>query len=77
MERIEGISFEESLTRLEKTVRLLEQGGLTVDESVQLFEEGTRLVRLCNALLDQAEMRINRLTQSGEDDYQKVPFEDD
>ena len=44
----EEISFEEALTKLEEAVAQLEQGdALTLDESLQAFEEGVRLTRLC------------------------------
>lgn len=55
------LSFEEAFTRLEKAVQALEAGGLTLEESVALFEEGMRLAKLCNERLDAAELRISRL----------------
>jgi len=62
------LSFEEAFTKLEKAVQALEAGGLTLEESVALFEEGMRLAKLCNERLDAAELRISRLqTSSGEE----------
>jgi exodeoxyribonuclease VII small subunit len=54
-------SFEAVYTRLEETVRRLEEGGLTLDESIALYEEGMDLARRCQALLDQAELRVTNL----------------
>ncbi len=57
----EETSFEEAYTSLEKTVRALEEGGLSLAEATRLYEEGTRLARICNELLSSAELRITRL----------------
>ena len=57
-------SFEESVSRLEEIVRLLENGTATLDESLKLYEEGIALVRVCNDKLDSAEKKIKVLTLS-------------
>ena len=57
----EEISFEEAYTSLEETVRALEEGGLSLAEATRVYEEGTRLARICNELLSSAELRITRL----------------
>ncbi len=54
-------SFETSLSSLEKIVRKLEEGDLTLEESLKLFEDGVRLSRECQERLDQAERRIEIL----------------
>lgn len=54
-------SFEESMTRLEEVVRILESGSATLDESLKLYEEGISLVRTCSLKLDQAEKKIKLL----------------
>jgi exodeoxyribonuclease VII small subunit len=51
--------FEEALAKLEEIVRKMEQGELTLDESLASFEEGIRLSRLCARKLDEAERRID------------------
>lgn len=58
------LSFEEAFGILEQTVRELENGVLSVDEAVKLYERGMEMARLCSARLDSAELRINQLTQS-------------
>ncbi len=62
-------SFEQSLARLEEIVRKLEQGECGLDESLKLFEEGAKLADSCNALLDQAEQKVDILlnAQTGEE----------
>ena len=54
-------SFEAVYKRLEETVRRLEEGGLTLDESIALYEQGMDLARTCQTLLDRAELRITNL----------------
>ncbi|MBI2165859.1 MAG: exodeoxyribonuclease VII small subunit [Chloroflexi bacterium] len=58
------LTFEEALTRLDKTVQALEAGGLTLEEATRLYEEGMRLARLCNELLSHAELKVKRLQTS-------------
>ena len=57
--------FEEQLTALEGVVERLERGELSLDESVQLFEEGVKLSTACKAELDAAEGRIQVLVEGG------------
>lgn len=54
-------SFEGSLGRLEEIVRKLEGGELPLEESLKLYEEGTKLSRECIERLDKAERRIEML----------------
>jgi exodeoxyribonuclease VII small subunit len=54
-------AFEDAFGELMETVARLEQGGLTLEESLDGFERGMALYRLCEQLLDQAEQRVTRL----------------
>jgi exodeoxyribonuclease VII small subunit len=58
---LDGLSFEEAYRQLEEVVRRLESDELTVDQSVELYELGMRLIAHCNARLDGAELRIAQL----------------
>ena len=72
----EEISFEEALIKLEEAVAQLEQGdALTLDESLQAFEEGIRLTQLCREKLDAAELRVQQLVEVDEDVFETAPFE--
>ena len=72
----EDMSFEEALIKLEEVVSQLEQGDvLTLDESLQAFEEGIRLTRLCRETLDAAELRVQQLVEVDEDEFEVAPFE--
>lgn len=53
--------FEHSLSELESLVQHLEQGDLTLEASLEAFEQGIKLTRECQALLDQAEQKIQIL----------------
>lgn len=59
--------FEELYRRLEETVGKLEQGSLSLEDSLKLYEEGMALARRCQALLDAAEQRITRLRETFEE----------
>jgi exodeoxyribonuclease VII small subunit len=54
-------TFEEALKKLEEIVTQLEQGDLSLDESLKLFEEGIRLSRRCTKKLDEAEKKVEIL----------------
>lgn len=66
MDEITDLTFEQAFAKLEETVRKLEAGGLTLDESLSLFERGQALAARCNAQLDQAGLKIKQLTPEGE-----------
>ncbi|MFH1874335.1 MAG: exodeoxyribonuclease VII small subunit [Pseudomonadota bacterium] len=54
-------TFEQSLEVLEKTVRQLETGDLTLDQSITAFEDGMKLVKECEAKLKEAKAKIEKL----------------
>jgi exodeoxyribonuclease VII small subunit len=56
------MGLEEALDDLERIVEELEDGKKSLEESLDLYEKGTKLVRLCQARLESAEQRIESLT---------------
>lgn len=62
---VERESFEEALDRLEQITRALEGGDIELDQSLALYEEGIRLLRLAEDVIRDAEMRIERLHDDG------------
>ena len=54
-------TFEENLQRLEQIVRAMERGDVALEESLNLFKEGTDLVRLCAQKLDEAELQVKKV----------------
>jgi len=61
---VNEISFEQALNQLTGLVEKLESGELPLEESVASFEQGVKLSRRCEALLDQAEQRLQVLNNS-------------
>jgi exodeoxyribonuclease VII small subunit len=61
--RGEAEDFESLYRRLEETVAKLEEGGLTLDQSLALYEEGTKVAQRCQELLQQAELRVTKLQE--------------
>ncbi len=66
MSEIDALSFEDAFAELEKIVADLEDGGLTLEESLALFEQGQALAEHCNKQLDEADLKIKQLTPEGE-----------
>ena len=53
--------FEEAFRKLESIVKKLEDGNLSLEESLKAFEEGVRLSRFCSKKLDEAEKKVEIL----------------
>jgi exodeoxyribonuclease VII small subunit len=69
------MTFEAALERLQQTVRRLESGELSLEDSLKSFEEGVRLTRHCQEQLKVAEQRIELLTQvSADGKVETAPF---
>lgn len=66
--------FEESLAALEKLVEQMEQGDLSLEDSLQHFEQGVRLSRSCQQALREAEQKVTILMQKNDQDSIE-PFE--
>ncbi len=58
--------FEKSLEQLEEIVSKMEQGQLSLEQSLSAFEEGVKLTRSCQNSLKSAEQRVSQLIQEGE-----------
>jgi exodeoxyribonuclease VII small subunit len=58
--------FESAIAELEKIVKQLEEGDLSLDKSLALFERGVELSRYCHDQLGAAQRRIEVLTERGE-----------
>jgi len=63
---MEKKSFEENMTRLEQIVGKLEKGDALLNESLALFEEGTRLIAACREDLDAAEQQVVKLMKGAD-----------
>src|SRR3954469_18242166 len=58
---VSQLSFEAALARLEEIVRTLEKGEAPLDRSIELYQEGDRLKRHCEARLKDAQARIEQI----------------
>ena len=58
--------FESAIAELETIVKRLEDGDLPLEQSLELFERGVQLSRFCHAKLEEAERRVEILTERGE-----------
>ena len=66
--------FGESRARLEEMGAILGRGESTLDESLALFEEGTKLAAACSKQLDQAEQKILKLTKGPDGEPVETPL---
>ena len=54
-------TFEQAYRELQAVVEQLEDGGLGLEDAVRLFERGSELARVCQRIVDEAELRVTRL----------------
>lgn len=75
-ENAPSIDFERSLQTLETFVNQMESGKLSLEESLQTFEQGVALTRQCQQALLQAEQRVSLLLETN-GTLKEVPFHDE
>jgi len=68
------MSFEDIMKSLESIANELESGKLNLDESVEKFEEGIKLSKKCNEILDKAEKKISMLVSGNENEVKEQDF---
>ena len=61
------LSFEEALEKLEGIVSAIESGQIGLEESINKYAEGTKLIKHCRSVLDAAEKKIQLLTTTPDD----------
>jgi len=66
MSNINELSFEAAYAQLEAIVTKLESGELSLEESVNMYEQGKKLSDHCQKILDDAELRVNQINDEGE-----------
>ena len=67
-------SFEKALDSLEKIVEKLEEGNLSLEETLKKFEEGVKLSRLCERKLAAAQKKVSMLTRDEGGNLKEVPL---
>ncbi len=63
-------SFEKALKRLEEIVSTLENGDVSLEDSIKMFEEGMELARFCSERLNQAEKKLMKLAKKEDGSFQ-------
>jgi len=63
-------TFENKIKRLEEIVNQLEEGDYGIEETLKLFQEGMKLSKECKKILDDVELRVNKVL--GVDEEEKV-----
>lgn len=66
--------FEQAMGRLEEIVESLEEGELTLEESLKIFEEGMNLIRFCSKKLEEAEQKVTVLIKESGGKFAQQPF---
>lgn len=69
------IKFEDALKKLEEIVDNLEKGEISLEKSLKIFEEGVRLSRICNKMLDKAEKKVEILMRNDDGVLEAKPFD--
>lgn len=57
------MTYEKAISRLEEIVELMEKNELPLEESIKLYEEGTKLTAYCSDMLNKAQQKITELTK--------------
>jgi exodeoxyribonuclease VII small subunit len=71
-----ALDFEQSLTDLQNLVERLENGELSLEDSLTAFEQGVRLTRDCQAALAQAEQKV-QILMARDSELEEAPFDAD
>ncbi len=69
------IKFEDALKRLEEIVKLLDGGNISLEESLEIYEEGISLAGVCAKRLDEAEQKVKKIALSASGAYEAQEFE--
>ncbi|MCL1984158.1 MAG: exodeoxyribonuclease VII small subunit [Methanomassiliicoccaceae archaeon] len=64
--KVEEMTFEEGLSELEKLVDMLENGGLDLDKSLDIYENAVKLRDHCRAILEKSERRVQKIMETSE-----------
>ena len=70
------MKFEDALKKLEKIVEDLEDGNLSLDDALDKYEEGIKLVQVCSKKLENAQKKVEVLTKTPGGKFQLKPFEE-
>ena len=69
------LKFEDAMKRLEEIIQKLEQGDLSLEDSLKNFEEGMRLIKFSSKKLEEVEKKVTMLVQADDGTPRQVPYE--
>ena len=75
MDAMSALSYEEAFEKLELAVTALQDGHLPLERALDYYEEGMKLAQHCQALLQQAELRVQQLRITDEGDLEVEPLD--
>lgn len=64
------MKFEDAMKQLEETVKKLESGETTLEESMELFEKGVALSRTCQKLISEAQLKVTKLISETDEEVE-------
>lgn len=71
---IQSLSFEQSLSELNKIINQLENGEIELDSAIALFEQGNKLREHCEKIIADARLKIDKIVNQGEKIVGEEPF---
>ncbi len=63
-------NYENAMKRLDEIVKTMDEGGLSLEKSLELYTEGTKLIAKCGKYLEESEQKIKILLDNGDVDEQ-------
>jgi len=71
------MKFEDAVRRLEEIVKVMENGQVSLEESMKLYAEGVGLISTCNSQLEKAEAQVMKLIRDKDGELKTVPFDEE
>jgi exodeoxyribonuclease VII small subunit len=70
-------NFEQAMKRLEEISQILEGGEISLEESIKLYQEGTKLIEFCQGKLDEAQKMVQKLSRNAAGNLEISTFDKD
>jgi len=70
-----SMTFEQAMNRLEEIARGLESGDVPLEDSIKMYEEGIQLIEFCQKKLDEAELKVRKLTRNASGEFETAPLD--
>lgn len=69
-------NFEQAMKRLEEISQTLESGDISLEDSIKLYQEGTKLIEFCQGKLDEAQKMVQKLSRNASGDLEISALDD-